>query len=208
MYKIRGTDGKEYGPAAAEQMRQWLTENRINAATLVQTEGTTEWQPLSALPEFAAETAAAPAPLAAPLAASFSPVDSRSVAQSKVQGPAIAQMVVAILCLLLSLAGLGMSLVGTGMSAMKSSGSPELDRIIQMSSGGVGVLSGILHIACSVFLLFAALKMKKLESYGVVMAGTIMAMLPCVSPCCILGLPFGIWSLVVLNQADVKGSFT
>jgi predicted Zn finger-like uncharacterized protein len=34
----------------------------------------------------------------------------------------------------------------------------------------------------------------------------ILAMIPCVN-CCILGLPFGIWGLVVLNKPEVKDAF-
>ena len=32
-------------------------------------------------------------------------------------------------------------------------------------------------------------------------------MVPCISPCCLVGLPIGIWALVVLNKPEVKGSF-
>ncbi len=62
MYRIRGSDGREYGPATADQMRQWLAENRVNAHTLVQVEGAPAWQPISSVPEFTGLTAA-PAPV-------------------------------------------------------------------------------------------------------------------------------------------------
>lgn len=52
MYKLIGTDGRQYGPASAEQIRHWLAENRVNAQTLLQAEGSTEWKPLGAFPEF------------------------------------------------------------------------------------------------------------------------------------------------------------
>ncbi len=55
MYKILGTDGRHYGPVSANQVRQWLAENRANAQTLAQVDGTTEWKPLYTLPEFAAD---------------------------------------------------------------------------------------------------------------------------------------------------------
>jgi hypothetical protein len=32
-------------------------------------------------------------------------------------------------------------------------------------------------------------------------------MIPYISPCCCLGLPIGIWALVVLNNEQVKSSF-
>jgi len=38
-------------------------------------------------------------------------------------------------------------------------------------------------------------------------AASIIAMIPCVSPCCCLGLPFGIWALVVLARPAVKSAF-
>jgi uncharacterized membrane protein len=54
MYKIIGADQKEYGPITADLIRQWIAEGRVNANTQVRAEGATEWQPLSAFPEFAA----------------------------------------------------------------------------------------------------------------------------------------------------------
>jgi TM2 domain-containing membrane protein YozV len=55
MYKIVGKDGQQYGPVTAEQLRGWIAENRANAQTLVQTEGTQDWKPIGSLPEFAAD---------------------------------------------------------------------------------------------------------------------------------------------------------
>ena len=49
---------------------------------------------------------------------------------------------------------------------------------------------------------------KKLESYTFAIIATIIAMVPCISPCCIVGLPIGIWALVVLNKPEVKGAFS
>jgi len=68
MYKLIGADGKEYGPASAEYVRQWIQQGRANAATLIQGEGQTGWQPLGTLTEFASVLAqpVAPPPLAVP----------------------------------------------------------------------------------------------------------------------------------------------
>ena len=63
MYKIIGTDGRQYGPVGAEQLRRWLAENRVHAQTLVQTEGAQDWKPLVSLPEFTAELNAVPPPV-------------------------------------------------------------------------------------------------------------------------------------------------
>jgi TM2 domain-containing membrane protein YozV len=69
MYKIIGTDGKQYGPIGADEIRRWLAENRVNAQTLVQSENSPEWKALSSFPEFAAELKTAPPPIAPPTVA-------------------------------------------------------------------------------------------------------------------------------------------
>jgi ribosomal protein S27AE len=64
-YKIIGADLMEYGPASADQIRQWITEGRVNAETRLQAEGTAEWKPLAEVPEFG-ETPPATAPPTCP----------------------------------------------------------------------------------------------------------------------------------------------
>ncbi|MGO8929831.1 MAG: GYF domain-containing protein [Limisphaerales bacterium] len=53
MYKIIGADQKEYGPVTAEQLRQWVTEGRVNAQTSVWSEAAGGWKPLASHAEFA-----------------------------------------------------------------------------------------------------------------------------------------------------------
>ncbi len=60
MYKITGTDGRQYGPVSADQIRQWLAQNRVNMQTLALAEGAIDWKPLSLFPEFASELKPAP----------------------------------------------------------------------------------------------------------------------------------------------------
>jgi hypothetical protein len=38
--------------------------------------------------------------------------------------------------------------------------------------------------------------------------GAIIATIPVFSACCIIGMPFGIWALVVLSQPQVRAVFT
>jgi TM2 domain-containing membrane protein YozV len=66
MYKIIGTDGRPYGPASVEEMRRWIAENRVNAQTPVQMEGSQEWKPLGSFSEFASGLKTVPPPIAPP----------------------------------------------------------------------------------------------------------------------------------------------
>src|SRR5947209_7933487 len=53
MYLIIGGDGKEYGPASAEQIRQWVAGGRANGDTRAKLVGAAEWKPLRDIPEIA-----------------------------------------------------------------------------------------------------------------------------------------------------------
>ena len=66
MYRIIGADGREYGPATADQVRGWITEGRVNAQTRVLAEGTAQWKALSEYLEFAPMPGRTTPPLSAP----------------------------------------------------------------------------------------------------------------------------------------------
>ena len=53
IYKIIGQDGKQYGPATGEQLRQWIAEGRVESRTPVFVAGATDWNFVGLLPEFA-----------------------------------------------------------------------------------------------------------------------------------------------------------
>jgi len=65
----------------------------------------------------------------------------------------------------------------------------------------------LLALVMSVLTLMAGIRMLQRRSYGLVMTGVIIGMLPCLSACCCTGLPFGIWALVVLSNEEVRKSF-
>lgn len=53
MFKILGSDGKEYGPVTTEQLRQWISEGRAGGQTRVKPDGAADWMLLNTVPEFA-----------------------------------------------------------------------------------------------------------------------------------------------------------
>ncbi len=54
MYRIIGTDQKEYGPVSRETILQWISEGRATVQSWVRAEGTSGWRRLGSLPEFVA----------------------------------------------------------------------------------------------------------------------------------------------------------
>ncbi len=198
MYKIIGADGKEYGPISAEVLRQWIAEGRANAQSKVLPEGATEWKTLGELPEFAAPSA----PLGTPAPLSAMPT-SAPAALNLVSGPAIGLIITAILGFLAQAASLIMRLVGSSMMAAQQNAPPW----VAAMSGTIGVIAGIIGILMSALIIAGALNMKKLTNYSLALTASIIAMIPCISPCCLLGLPIGIWALVVLSKPEVKSAF-
>lgn len=124
-------------------------------------------------------------------------------AMSKVSGPATAIIVTMAVCMVLQVFGLLINLTRFGVGAAGRHGHQEQ----MMIGGGVGVAASILGLCVGGLIIYGATKMKNLESYSLAMAASILVMLPCLSPCCLLGIPFGIWALVVLNDPQVRSAF-
>ena len=132
------------------------------------------------------------------------PGGDRGVALEKVKLPAILMMVtVGLMLVLYPLALLG-NLLNIGMGA--EAGGDE--GAIMMFQGGFGIVQLVFGIIISVVMLMGARKMIKLESYTWAMTTMIIGMIPCISPCCVFGLPIGIWGIVVLKDPVVKGAFS
>lgn len=58
------------------------------------------------------------------------------------------------------------------------------------------------------FIFFGAFQMMKLKRYTLCVIASAMAIVPCMWNCCILGIPFGIWALVVLLKPHIKSNFS
>ena len=121
----------------------------------------------------------------------------------QVGGPGIGLAVIGGLSILVNLGWAALNLLGSGMSVVGGG-----DAVAGVMGGVLGsVIYGFFAILGGV-VLFGGLKMKNLQSYGLAMAAAIMAMLPCtVGWCCLLGLPLGIWALIVLMKPEVKAAF-
>ncbi len=212
MYKIIGADQKEYGPVTVEQMRQWIAEGRINGQTPVQAAGDTAWKPLSMFAEFAAVLPSMPPapPLFAGAAVPGVDGEGRAAALSKVSAPAICLMIAGGLTVAFWLLSITLGLLGLderNARAFRANQSPEVQRAMESVRGPMTVAIRVVGLAIGGFLIVGGIKMKKLEGYGVCIAASIVAILPC-PLCCLISLPFGIWALVVLNNAEVKSNFS
>ena len=129
--------------------------------------------------------------------------DSVGRAQLQVQGPAIGLLVTGILnCLVGTLVAIFMALAILRHATIgRASDTAGVDVVATI----VALLAYLACLALGGFVISAALKMKRLEAYGVAITASILAIL--ISPSNVIGLGIGIWSLVVLSRADVAAAF-
>ena len=128
-------------------------------------------------------------------------------AAGRVAGPAIGLIIAASIGILTQIVGVvGQIFNLTMMQRMgnvpppQAPFGPEFTPIVACVSAGIGVLLRVLVVV-------GAVKMKNLENWGLALTAAIIAVIPCFSCCCLLELPFGIWALVVLNDAAVRAAF-
>lgn len=215
MYRLIGHDQKEYGPISLEQLKLWLAEGRIGPDTQISLDGTSQWRPLSTYPELSSLATPGPLPSSPFSAPPVDDASARKAAADAVKGPAIGLIVTAGLGFAMCLLGIVMALLGVGKGSfnMQSSGMPADPEFVQMMQkfqavqGPLAVVQYLFQIGVCVVILLGALKMKNLQNRGWAMTAAILAIVPCVSPCCCIGIPIGIWALTTLNQPGVKQAY-
>jgi hypothetical protein len=102
------------------------------------------------------------------------------------------------------LAGIGLAFTVIGL----------LLNVVTAVANDAGIMDGVVLQLVSVFVsgvihgvvLTGAIRMRQLKNYPLAVTAAILAMLPC-NGCCIVGLPIGIWALVVLCDRSVRAAF-
>ncbi len=133
------------------------------------------------------------------------PVVTTPEASNQVSGPSVGLLITGILGAVLSFIGLIASIFETGIESIKTD--EFMGGYARIAEGATGVAFCFVGLLVAGFIIYASLKMKALTQWSLCIAASIIAMIPCISPCCIVGLPIGIWCLVVLTKPEVKTAF-
>jgi predicted Ser/Thr protein kinase len=115
-------------------------------------------------------------------------------ARRQVKGPAIGLLVTGILNWIAAV------IIGVVVSPLMF---PMLDA--RGYQPFVVLLGPMLLMAISILVLVAALKMKRLQAYRLAVTVSLLGIF--ITPGNVIGLPVGIWALVVLSQREVRASF-
>ena len=73
--------------------------------------------------------------------------------------------------------------------------------------GAGDIIQMVLVLLCCGVAIYGATKMRKLESFAWSIVAAVFSMVFCTGCCCGLGIAAGVWSLVVINNRDVRGHF-
>ena len=132
------------------------------------------------------------------------PMDLRRSVSGRVTPPAIAIVVVGVL-------GIAVSLFNVAYAFGEPNIDPNAPAFIQEmqkgSTGPAAIAIQSLFVLVNAFIIFGGVQMLRLKMWWIAVAASFAAMADFVTFCCVLGLPVGIWSLVILMLADVKTAF-
>jgi hypothetical protein len=146
---------------------------------------------------------------------------NRSRVAERLRGPAIALLLSAILSLVCN--GIGLVYARwidqhpqqiDAELDRRLDENPDLDREQRQQAKEIALqLLSSLNLCCggsaiaNLLVLVGAIQMLRVRSYGFAVLASILALNPVNFPVCFVHVPFGVWSLAVLSNADVRSTF-
>lgn len=127
-------------------------------------------------------------------------------ALARIKPPAICMLVVASLALLLDIVDTVLPLVVQPPAIAAQPGNPFAEFQRGAFSPFAAAMAAIFAVV-AVVIIAGCIAMLMGRAYWLGMTACILAMLHLGSFCCVLLMPFAIWSLVVLSQSDVREAF-
>ena len=121
---------------------------------------------------------------------------NQTAARYRVMGPAIGLTVTGTITTLMGLMFLPALLFPAQMGEQLPRDTAEL---------AFTILFMLFSLVLGIVTLYGSIQMIRLQNYPLAIAAAITAMVPWY--CCLLGLPMGIWAIVVLRDRDVKRAF-
>lgn len=130
-------------------------------------------------------------------------------AREEVAGPATAMMVLGWLSvvpgiLLIAIAVLFAVLFADNAAFHKAEKTTREEILLV---AGLQLFQGLGGVVTGTVMLIGSRKMTRFEGLGWIRVAAVLGMLPLVSGCCFLGIPFGIWTLNILNQPHIRERF-
>lgn len=130
------------------------------------------------------------------------PTDPRN----SVRTPAICMIVVASISSLMFFLSLCSDIFFL-FSGFEHLGVPKEVAPQMRSRSGLQAIFGAVVLAVNLTILSSAINMLNFRNYRFCMIGSCLGLIPCCGPCYVLGIPFAVWNLTVLDRKEVKALF-
>jgi len=140
-------------------------------------------------------------PYASPNAPELVEPDARRVALDRLRGPTFGLLLLAGFS---GAFGILWILFTATLFVLSAVHEPSRDFIAQLSGRDVMPLLSTLP---SCFVTYGAWCMRRGVRYRVAVSAAILSCIPMLSACMWMGIPLGIWALVILRRPDVKAAF-
>ena len=135
------------------------------------------------------------------------PAQNQQALKTKMMGPGISLLIVGGLGLISMGGYFILSLVGMALDPDLSA-PPAGASDAEQTGFYFGLYGSLIIMALSALLqivvILGGVNFLRQKGRTMAIAACIVSLIPCMSSCCVFGMPFGIWRLVVLAAPDVK----
>ena len=90
---------------------------------------------------------------------------------------------------------------------LEAKANPATGQMPDMSYMWVYLIFGSFRALIPLFVVYGSIMMIRGKSYNLAKTAMVFAMMPCISACCFLGIPFACWGFIELDKEDVKDAF-
>ena len=125
-----------------------------------------------------------------------------SVAKQSVRVPAYGLIVLSIVAVLIDLA------------ILQHAWFDDWDKINAYSQPGTGLIVNIAGIAANtillfvhLFIIFGSIQMLRLNAFSTARLAAVVSVIPFCSPIVVIGIPFGVWALIIMSDSLVRDAF-
>ena len=126
---------------------------------------------------------------------------------AQIKAPAIGLIVAGALNIIYGLYVVGSSILQIQQGVLNQSFANEANKT-GFYVGFLGVTGlAIVNLVLAPIIIAGAVSMMNSKRYGLAKTAAIIAVIPFVSCCLLVGIPFGIWALIVLGKPEVKAAF-
>jgi len=133
----------------------------------------------------------------------------REAALQKVKVPAIIMMSLAPLWMIYFVFDIVVRIYNLQSGAMLGIADPNAPGVKEGFMIGMygTMVVDVLGLVLQAVVILGAYNLLMLKNRSLAYAANVISCIPCISACCVIGIPIGIWGLVTMNDAAVKPHF-